>query len=273
MGLLTPINGSDAKRLGSIISAKKNPRKGRLLAAKPWLLSRYRAYGRRSTELYRLRMLNVASQVRSDCEHCFDQETAALAAMKSAIVDNLPAANRFFCPYCCAVKWDTFDHFAPKALFPEFAVLASNLIPACHRCNGKKGDAWTKGGDLLLFNLYFDEWPDDQFLEIDLSYDDGMGATIDFRIREGPLGNASARMKSHFDRLNLLALYREAAASAVGEYRATLRQHSLPTAAAVRAYMLEEANGLREVYGTNHWRAITADVLARTDAFLQAMTA
>lgn len=122
-----------------------------------------------------------------------------------------------------------------------------------------------------MVNLYFDEWPRDQFLEVDLTYDDVQGPAIQFRIREAPLGDVAEKMKSHFRQLELLDLYQEAAASAIVEYRITLDRHSFGTAGAVREHLIAEADGLRDLYGNNHWKALTVEALANSETFLRAV--
>lgn len=44
------------------------------------------------------------------------------------------------CPMCGSSVTGTVDHYLPKEDFPEFSVMAANLVPACSHCNsGKKG--------------------------------------------------------------------------------------------------------------------------------------
>jgi 5-methylcytosine-specific restriction endonuclease McrA len=272
MGILTPLDGSEPERLSSVIRRKAEPRRSRLVSLRPWLLRRYRSYSKKRDSLSRLKPTNVSTQIRTDCEHLFDIETIALAKIKATIVAKLPGSNAFLCPYCFTVKWESFDHFAPKSLFPEFSILTLNLIPACYRCNTRKGDAWTIGGNLIVLNLYVDEWPAYKFLELDLEYDDTLGATVHFRLSPTALGNDAMRMKSHFQKLDLLKLYAEAGASAITEYRAILGRHVFSSEAEVVTSLREEAEALRELYGVNYWKALIADSLASTESFVQAIT-
>jgi 5-methylcytosine-specific restriction endonuclease McrA len=44
------------------------------------------------------------------------------------------------CPMCGSSVTGSVDHYLPKEDFPEFSVMAANLVPACSHCNsGKKG--------------------------------------------------------------------------------------------------------------------------------------
>lgn len=45
------------------------------------------------------------------------------------------------CPVCGSGSTGSLDHYLPKATYAEFSFFSSNLVPSCHRCNGKKGSA------------------------------------------------------------------------------------------------------------------------------------
>ncbi|MGY3494386.1 HNH endonuclease [Bradyrhizobium sp. USDA 4502] len=56
------------------------------------------------------------------------------------------------CPMCGSPGTGTLDHFLPKETFPEFSVMAANLVPACTHCNsGAKGRKYRGASS--------DEWP------------------------------------------------------------------------------------------------------------------
>ncbi len=54
-----------------------------------------------------------------------------------AIYDAIKNAAEDECPYCAGLSSDvdTLDHYLPKAVYPRFAVLPPNLVPACATCN------------------------------------------------------------------------------------------------------------------------------------------
>ena len=59
------------------------------------------------------------------------------------------------CAYCenrCAVSGDhlnqeSVDHFRPRSKFPNQSLDWLNLVYACQRCNGKKGNLWPEESD------------------------------------------------------------------------------------------------------------------------------
>ena len=67
----------------------------------------------------------------------------------------LGSANNHACPYCNVATVDTLDHVLPKKIYPEFSVLAQNLVPSCSRCNREKSSTcfsfvWAKSDASLL---------------------------------------------------------------------------------------------------------------------------
>ena len=62
------------------------------------------------------------------------------------------------CPMCGSPVTGTLDHYLPRENFPEFSVMAANLIPACTHCNSGKKRRIFKGSsiDERFLHPYFD---------------------------------------------------------------------------------------------------------------------
>jgi hypothetical protein len=60
------------------------------------------------------------------------------------------------CPLCGMVEADTLDHYLPKSKFPLFAVLPTNLVPACRVCNTGKLAAHPGSADEQSIHPYYD---------------------------------------------------------------------------------------------------------------------
>jgi len=60
------------------------------------------------------------------------------------------------CPMCGSMGTGTLDHLLPKAKYPQFSILSINLVPACHTCNNKRGEALTGRGGERVLHPYFD---------------------------------------------------------------------------------------------------------------------
>ncbi|HDR8922022.1 TPA: hypothetical protein QDA90_001483 [Burkholderia vietnamiensis] len=61
------------------------------------------------------------------------------------------------CAMCGSLKAGTLDHVLPKDIYPEFAIFAPNLVPACD-CNSKRGTRYRglNRGERTL-HPYFDD--------------------------------------------------------------------------------------------------------------------
>ena len=83
------------------------------------------------------------------------------------------------CPYCNYSTVDSLDHALPSAVYPEFAVLAQNLVPACTSCNRKKGQACFRlsGGNVM--HPYFVRIPEEPILFANVDVDK-QGVTWEF---------------------------------------------------------------------------------------------
>lgn len=122
--------------------------------------------------------------------------------------------NSFYgCPCCTIVsESNTLDHIVPKSEFQEFAVHPLNLIPCCSRCNGKKGVKWREDGKLTLLNLYQDDIPNDRFLFVTLSVEEGKPRANFRLIRPANIDtDLYSRIEAHYKLLELCERFNEGA--------------------------------------------------------------
>ncbi|WP_143048373.1 hypothetical protein [Burkholderia sp. WP9] len=73
------------------------------------------------------------------------------------------------CSMCGSLKAGTLDHVLPKERFPEFAVFAPNLVPACD-CNSLRGTRY-KGSEegSRVLHPYFDDFMRTRLVNVQLS--------------------------------------------------------------------------------------------------------
>ena len=79
------------------------------------------------------------------------------AADQRRIRDALRTDFAQCCAYCenrCAVSGDqpdreSVDHFRPRSKFPDRSLDWLNLVYACQRCNGTKGNLWPEESDVV----------------------------------------------------------------------------------------------------------------------------
>lgn len=272
MGILRPVSGDERLTLREIIDSKNGHRRARLRNLARRIVRRYRVYEQHSSNLALLSASTFGQTESEDCRHCYNQETLPLSRLKTAVVSVLPARNNFFCPMCGLSPWETLDHFAPKSSFPEFSVLARNLVPCCWRCNHLKGDGWNTGQAPPVLNVYFDRWPRTRFLEANVDFDPQAGALVTFSLAAKAFGGISReRLQKHFDQLKLARRYAAAGASAVDRYHRSLTHQAYPTRRQRRRYLRREALALAEKHGPNHWESVLLDALADCDDFIDSI--
>ena len=78
------------------------------------------------------------------------------------------------CPICGIGPPIELDHHLPQSLFKPLSIHARNLVPMCHPCNHAKLAGFGTDGAAFL-HVYYDEFPDLDFLKVDLTLD---GATL-----------------------------------------------------------------------------------------------
>ena len=173
------------------------------------------------------------------------------------------------CPMCGCTQADTLDHYLPRAAFPEFAILAKNLVPACWHCNHRKGEQLAQSGTRRFFHPYFDVLGAVPVLVADLLVD--RVVTVDYRIAEQPGVDEAITevLRFHFDQLGLRDAYRTAATVELQDRYEALVQYlgTNKDAAAVRAYLEREARSCRVRRGANDWKTALFTAMAEHEEF------
>lgn len=75
------------------------------------------------------------------------------------------------CPVCGSPSIGTLDHYLPKEDYPEFSVLASNLVPACGLCNSGAKGRTVKGSSSpeRFIHPYFDRWAEEAVWQVEIT--------------------------------------------------------------------------------------------------------
>lgn len=71
-----------------------------------------------------------------------------------------PPGGYSSCPVCGSSGGRSLDHALPRAVFPEFSIIAENLLPACTICNSDVKGVTYRGVSLSerLIHPYYDSW-------------------------------------------------------------------------------------------------------------------
>lgn len=168
------------------------------------------------------------------------------------------------CPFCGDIGHvKNLDHYLPKANFPLFSVMPSNLIPCCRDCNSEKLNSFsnTQAGQSL--NPYFDD--DKYFTERWISARVVAGAPpiMEFFVSAPAHWSAveQARVEAHFSDYSLASRFGVEAGGEISEAiqtrRTRLADHD----------PVEYSDHLREVSDispalTNNWRRVMYAALA-----------
>jgi hypothetical protein len=173
----------------------------------------------------------------------------------------LHEAAGFRCPMCNFEQTSTLDHFLPRSTYPEFSILARNLIAACFTCNNRKGSypasrfvhAYLDGIPGLLIVVANTIWDPELHLRYSL-------------IRPNDLAlDLFTRLSDQFQLLGLADRFEREAGYVLTEIilncEALFRRGG---ANLVRDELLRQAHDSQVSYGINHYkpamlRALSAD--------------
>lgn len=272
---LTPFKGSYLKNLEDIINDKYEPGKTRLNTLKPKISKRYFQY-QRSYLLDTLETISGGSyttQEKSDLEKCYSSSTASFGEIVKQIRESQHRDLQGTCQYCGIQKPNTIDHYLPQSDFPEFSVLALNLIPCCNDCNTKKNNYWLDNGFRGIINFYIDTLPQIQFLFCDVTIDStNKIPNVNYRLSIPRAVNKRLRViiSNHFIRLDLCNKY--------GEYIHDFITDKINSIVCylnsdnpndIKEGIEKEATNLKGRYGINNWRTVLTDELSKSSDFIE----
>lgn len=88
-----------------------------------------------------------------------EQRALYVAQNQSLRIKDIRNTSVLSCPMCGSPVTGTLDHYLPREEFPEFSVMAANLVPACIHCNSGKKRRIFKGvnADERFLHPYFDK--------------------------------------------------------------------------------------------------------------------
>lgn len=71
------------------------------------------------------------------------------------------------CPMCGSPTTGGLDHYLPRSVYPEFSIMAANLVPACTHCNsGVKGNVYRGISPDRFIHPYFDTFASTPLWEV-----------------------------------------------------------------------------------------------------------
>ncbi|OLU16979.1 endonuclease [Pseudomonas sp. PA1(2017)] len=206
--------------------------KGKVNGVKAQLLMHGEHYctSSRAGELYRLQPVQGAASsnpfilndvTKSEFINLYDTYFVPEKKPARESYEKILNAARESCPFCGGIGTPrNLDHFLPKAHFPQFSILPSNLVPSCRDCNmDGKAAAFATTAELQIIQPYHDH---DHFFQqqwIFAKYEEsGPGESGHFRyFVHSPVAwtvTDKARASKHFSDFNLAHRYAVKAAQA-----------------------------------------------------------
>jgi 5-methylcytosine-specific restriction endonuclease McrA len=253
----------------AILAVKRNPEAKRALSeAQPVVhsgVSRYRAC---APHLEPFRGGRVSSKQKKALLACYEKkrQTAPCKRMLARVRELNPSPR---CPLCGVDSAQTFDHYLPESLFPELAVCAYNLVPACYRCNTKRGDRWRVETERATLHPYYDWIPERVRLleaEVLVSEDQPLAH---FRVAaELDAPGFAGRFARHCHALGLLEHFELSAGPMLVDIIDDLRGQGFDFGRA-QAELERSARARARRHGENHWEAALRRGAARSQAFIR----
>jgi len=211
---------------------------------------------------------------------CTDDERKALRsnyqllargrALESLRDDVMAASevNFRYCPLCGVGRVSTIDHYLPRDVYPEFSILADNLVAVCHFCNWRKGTrcGFTSGDS--FFHCYLDDLPDDELVKVHVTL--GMSVGVAYQILQPDSVDVRIVdcLRTHFNRFDLWTQYQAVASEAMSEQAESFRSiFEANGAEGLREHIHLQALGATRVMGRNGWRAALLRGLRDSDEF------
>ena len=180
------------------------------------------------------------------------------------LASDIYEAAEFRCPMCNFEPAATLDHFLPKVGYPEFSVLARNLIATCNTCNHKKGARPANG----FVHAYFDQLPHQQILVAETMWEPELHVSYSLAGGSGLEANLFERLFSQFQILRLEdRLAREGGYVLAEIMSNSAEPYGRGGSALVKSELVRQAEVSEAVYGINHYKTALLRALANDDHF------
>lgn len=257
--------------LNDVIERKRiREYKERLNANKDYIVSRYEVYEQKKNTLENLGLSIIVSEEDKEAIHSSFNKSFK-NKMKNSILKKVYEDCRGICPYCGEGKVDEVDHYVPKEEYPEFTLYPNNLIPSCNKCNGKKlGKFINSINERQFINFYYDNIDDIEFLSIEFHFDSmniKKTTKVNYIADFSKILNEYLRIivQKHYNHLELLLRYNEAATNEISEIFNTLQDQPSRDERYVKTLaegtILARRNGQLKRAGKNDWKYLLYEKL------------
>jgi len=266
-------NFNNIDRFKEIATSKNIDRREKLLSLMHIVIRRYEEYEMKfqiGNDLSEISKKSWNIEYENVLKHCYKSNTGGLDKLKK---DIKKAQDNNVCQYCGIIPTSkTFDHYLPKSDFPEYSVLADNLIPCCYECNIKKGDKWVENGRRQILHLYFDEIPKERFLFAEVRYEN-QKVIVNFKLEN----NAQIEeekfeiIKAHYESLSLMSRFKEQVNEVVSSIRSSIKYSGIKNFRfeKIKKLIKNKARAKQDKEGINSWEGAIIEKLAESEDFIE----
>lgn len=259
----------DPAYFDAVATAKQPPRRRRLRSIRDDVLNAYDDYRDHAPDLGGLPQLNVTDNQKEALIHAFEVGTTPMNRLREELTAPLLGAR---CALCGLSETSELDHYLPKEKHPEFSICSINLVPICSSCNKKKSNKILIEGTSVrrFLHVYFDEIPEERFLEASLTLDMSL-IIVRFAIRR-PTGvgmQVYRLLRSHLIELGLVRRYQKMALQHMSDARGSYRRlfEVDGTGHALALELSRTSDDLAADYGRNYWLSVLHSALANDANF------
>jgi len=252
------------------IVARRRPlaRRGVLVAARPDIAV---AYGNYHTSLGHGDLIQPLAPASPLKEYLYDNyDSTRGSGNHHDLRDEISASARDDkCVYCGCQVADSLDHVLPRAVYPEFSILAENLVPACTVCNRNKGNSCSQHDGTTIVHPYFDVFPTSVVLFATVTVT-AEAVTWNYYLQTngGVDPGLFDSLKTLFDLLRLDVLYRRNTIGEISDRLVLLEeQYEVGGPEQVRDFLLRDSESARRRRGENYWKAAILRAFADNPAF------
>lgn len=174
-----------------------------------------------SPDVHTRTAIAVTKRQRKNLIESYDRRPVAIKRRLASMRDTLAPENADLCPYCSLDTNPDLDHFLPKAVFPEFSLHGTNLVPICTPCNRKKLNSFANAtGDRMFLHPSHEPTVDAPIVRATLGFPGGQGLTVTYDlVNLGMPGAEWDIVERHFERLSLADRYARRAASYLAAFK------------------------------------------------------
>ncbi|WP_276679875.1 hypothetical protein [Thalassolituus oleivorans] len=196
-------------------------------------------------------------------------DSARVGEIKQHIRDIQEEDWKDLCPYCGINCFSGYDHYLPKGEFPEYSILAINLIHCCSTCNTKKLEYWKDDLDRGIVNPYLDDLSDVEYLLCGVNCNNGI-PVVEFSLESTGNDVFDSLLIKHFARFDLLARYKDRSNSEISTIRDDIESYSGTLDLESLRTVLQDRYQ-REVlrFGRSFWKCALRKALYLSDDYLR----